>query len=377
MVEACRARRGQSRAWSSASARRGLAGRARQDLPPEDAGGFGLGRAAARGVDGEGGQGPGARARRAAGRARPAARRGARRRPVRARRRSSSAGSSRPPSPGTCSASTPSTSRTCRPRRTRRARCWRAGEPALEPEGSLDELLARRPARATTSRSWRSSTRRATPSSRRCVARARETGCVVTPGFGPRYLHSTGQLHKGGPNTGLFVQVVDDTGEELRSPARDFGFGRLIRAQAAGDIAALEERGRRVVRTTTGGGLDEDRHGRPRAGWAGDDAAASRHGHEVATYDPNVSRRRRRSARSRSSSSAPRAVWVMVPSGDITEDTFQSCSAPRARRRDRRRRQLELPRLAAPLQGGAQARRSTSSTPASRAASGASRSASA
>src|SRR4029077_16053758 len=38
------------------------------------------------------------------------------------------------------------------------------------------------------------------------------TGCVVTRGFGPRYLHSTGQLHKGGPNTGLFLQVVDDTG---------------------------------------------------------------------------------------------------------------------------------------------------------------------
>ena len=67
-------------------------------------------------------------------------------------------------------------------------------------------------------------------------------------GLGPRYLHSTGQLHKGGPNTGLFVQVVDDTGEELPIPGRDFGFGRLIRAQAAGDFAALKERGRRVVR---------------------------------------------------------------------------------------------------------------------------------
>ena len=80
------------------------------------------------------------------------------------------------------------------------------------------------------------------------VARAHETGCVVTSGLGPRYLHSTGQLHKGGPNTGLFIQVVDDTGEELAIPGRDFGFGRLIRSQAAGDLAALEERGRRVVR---------------------------------------------------------------------------------------------------------------------------------
>ena len=81
------------------------------------------------------------------------------------------------------------------------------------------------------------------------AARAREaTGCVVTHGFGPRYLHSTGQLHKGGPNTGLFLQVVDDTGDELPIPGRPFGFGRLIRAQAAGDYQSLKERGRRVAR---------------------------------------------------------------------------------------------------------------------------------
>jgi transaldolase / glucose-6-phosphate isomerase len=75
-----------------------------------------------------------------------------------------------------------------------------------------------------------------------------ETGCVVTHGFGPRYLHSTGQLHKGGPPSGVFLQLVDDTGEDLAIPGRDFGFGRLIRAQAAGDYAALEERGLRVAR---------------------------------------------------------------------------------------------------------------------------------
>jgi len=79
--------------------------------------------------------------------------------------------------------------------------------------------------------------------------RAREaTGCVVTHGFGPRYLHSTGQLHKGGPPTGLFLQVVDDTGDEIPIPGRPFGFGKLIRAQAAGDLASLQERGRRVAR---------------------------------------------------------------------------------------------------------------------------------
>ena len=70
----------------------------------------------------------------------------------------------------------------------------------------------------------------------------------MTHGYGPRYLHSTGQLHKGGPNTGVFIQVVDDTGDELPIPGREFGFGRLIRAQAAGDFASLQERGRRVGR---------------------------------------------------------------------------------------------------------------------------------
>jgi transaldolase/glucose-6-phosphate isomerase len=80
------------------------------------------------------------------------------------------------------------------------------------------------------------------------IDRARETGCVVTHGLGPRYLHSTGQLHKGGPPTGSFVQVVDDPGEELAIPNRGFGFARLIQAQAAGDFAALKERGRPIVR---------------------------------------------------------------------------------------------------------------------------------
>ena len=80
------------------------------------------------------------------------------------------------------------------------------------------------------------------------VERARATGRPVSVGLGPRYLHSTGQLHKGGPSTGLFVQVVDDLGEELPIPGKPFGFRALIAAQAAGDFEALKERGRRIVR---------------------------------------------------------------------------------------------------------------------------------
>jgi transaldolase / glucose-6-phosphate isomerase len=71
---------------------------------------------------------------------------------------------------------------------------------------------------------------------------------ATTVGWGPRYLHSTGQLHKGGPNTVLALQVVDDFGEELDIPGRDFGFRTLIAAQAAGDLDALKERGRQVCR---------------------------------------------------------------------------------------------------------------------------------
>jgi transaldolase / glucose-6-phosphate isomerase len=80
--------------------------------------------------------------------------------------------------------------------------------------------------------------------------RVRARGLPLAAGLGPRYLHSTGQLHKGGPDTVIAVQVVDDPGEELPIPGRDFGFRRLIRAQAAGDYEALRERGRRVCRVS-------------------------------------------------------------------------------------------------------------------------------
>jgi transaldolase / glucose-6-phosphate isomerase len=123
----------------------------------------------------------------------------------------------------------------------------RGGEVDLDAEGTLDELLAgAREGDYVAVQAFidPEAERRLEP----LLARARETGRIVTKGLGPRYLHSTGQLHKGGPNTGLFVQVVDDFGEELPIPGRPFGFRQLIRAQAAGDYAALQERGRRVVR---------------------------------------------------------------------------------------------------------------------------------
>jgi hypothetical protein len=124
------------------------------------------------------------------------------------------------------------------------------GEPEVSPESSPEELFAQaEPGDYVAIQAFVDPTEAAEERIAQLAARAREaTGCVVTHGFGPRYLHSTGQLHKGGPPTGLFLQVVDDTGDELPIPNQPFGFGKLIRAQAAGDFASLKERGRRVAR---------------------------------------------------------------------------------------------------------------------------------
>lgn len=84
-------------------------------------------------------------------------------------------------------------------------------------------------------------------------ARLRDrTRLATTFGYGPRFLHSTGQLHKGGPDTGRFLQIVDEPEHDLPVPETDYTFGTLIRAQADGDRSALEQRGRRVMRVNLG-----------------------------------------------------------------------------------------------------------------------------
>ena len=72
-------------------------------------------------------------------------------------------------------------------------------------------------------------------------------GCATTLGIGPRYLHSTGQLHKGGPDSGLFLVITTDIGEDIDIPEMGWTFGQLHRAQARGDVRALLARGRRVA----------------------------------------------------------------------------------------------------------------------------------
>jgi len=75
----------------------------------------------------------------------------------------------------------------------------------------------------------------------------RALGCATTLGVGPRYLHSTGQLHKGGPPTGLFLVITTDSDRDLDIPEMGWTFGELHRAQARGDVRALLARGRRVA----------------------------------------------------------------------------------------------------------------------------------
>jgi hypothetical protein len=71
---------------------------------------------------------------------------------------------------------------------------------------------------------------------------------ATTVGIGPRYLHSTGQLHKDGPPSGVFLQIVGDDPLDVAIPGRSFGFAQLKQAQAAGDYLALKDKGRRVAR---------------------------------------------------------------------------------------------------------------------------------
>ena len=71
-------------------------------------------------------------------------------------------------------------------------------------------------------------------------------------GFGPRFLHSTGQDYKGGPNTGVFLQITADHAIDVDIPGQRYSFGVVIDAQAAGDLAVLESRGRRALRVHLG-----------------------------------------------------------------------------------------------------------------------------
>jgi hypothetical protein len=75
---------------------------------------------------------------------------------------------------------------------------------------------------------------------------------ATTAGFGPRFLHSTGQYHKGGPAQGVFIQLVSEAGPDLPVPGQSYSFARLKHAQALGDLQALLAHGGRVLRVDVG-----------------------------------------------------------------------------------------------------------------------------
>jgi transaldolase / glucose-6-phosphate isomerase len=77
--------------------------------------------------------------------------------------------------------------------------------------------------------------------------------CATTTGYGPRYLHSTGQLHKGGPRSGIFLQVTSDGREGLEVPDAGYDFAALVHAQAIGDLRALRDNGLPVLRVHVSG----------------------------------------------------------------------------------------------------------------------------
>jgi glucose-6-phosphate isomerase len=77
-------------------------------------------------------------------------------------------------------------------------------------------------------------------------------GVATTLGYGPRFLHSTGQLHKGGPKTGVFIQFTAADPEDVPIPGQEYGFSALKQSQAAGDLQVLRERGQRALRVDLG-----------------------------------------------------------------------------------------------------------------------------
>jgi transaldolase / glucose-6-phosphate isomerase len=103
-----------------------------------------------------------------------------------------------------------------------------------------------------------------TPASEAAIAAIRtavrdKTKIATTAGYGPRFLHSTGQLHKGGPKTGLFLQIVQDDTKDVPIPGQPYSFSVLKQAQAIGDLQSLTSRRLPVVRVTLGS--------RPASGW--------------------------------------------------------------------------------------------------------------
>ncbi len=123
------------------------------------------------------------------------------------------------------------------------------GPPTIEPTPLADLLVQVRPGDYLAIQAFVDPGSPAVPAvdAARVALRDR-LGVATTVGLGPRFLHSTGQLHKGGPDTGVFVQVVGDDPGDVAIPGADYGFRTLIHAQADGDLLTLHDRKRRAGR---------------------------------------------------------------------------------------------------------------------------------
>ena len=131
--------------------------------------------------------------------------------------------------------------------------------PGMEPEGSLAGLLDKSDAGDYLSIM---AFVQQTPDTDRMLAGLRrrvmeERRIATTAAYGPRYLHSTGQLHKGGPNSGLFLQITSRTDNDVDIPGRPYTFGKVADAQAIGDLRSLKSLGRRSARVELGAAMSE------------------------------------------------------------------------------------------------------------------------
>nr|WP_299696517.1 bifunctional transaldolase/phosoglucose isomerase [Hydrocarboniphaga sp.] len=134
------------------------------------------------------------------------------------------------------------------------------GDAALKGDGSLKSIIAAHLARlqagdyaAVLAYVERNAAHEALIESMRVAIRDARHNATVS-GFGPRFLHSTGQAYKGGPNSGVFLQITSDAAKDLPIPDRRISFGVVELAQAQGDLGVLRERGRRWLRIHIKGG---------------------------------------------------------------------------------------------------------------------------
>ncbi len=189
--------------------------------------------------------------------------------------------------------------------------------------------------RRATWRSWATCPTRTRPTRRSpaCASgSSADHGVATTFGYGPRYLHSTGQFHKGGPPTGAFLQIVDEPATDVEVPGEPYTFGTLIRAQADGDLQTLRDHGLDAVARREGDPLMQ--LGFVGLGKMGGNMVHRIHrdsDHQVVAFDFNadaVSAAEGHGATGATSLDdlvakleAPRTVWLMVPAGDPTEQT--------------------------------------------------------